>query len=655
MRPTSGALWSDSSRRAARLGVINSLRPRELTGGVAAVLLTTLTAAALVAVFLGDRVTGGTGTVGSLGVLPVIVAAWFLSRRLTLVITLIAILFRVVAWRLGNISGLTCLSQGVVVAGVAVAGSVASSSLTRAALARALASQAAHAQVILDNALDAVISIDENGVTLGWSTRAERLFGWTAAEVVGRPLVHFIVPPAYRQAHTDGLARYRATGEGTVLGSVVSLRAIDRDGREFPVELAISAGVPTDGPDSFIAFVRDISERRRAEEAIEDALAQARTASEAKTEYLSRMSHELRTPLTAIIGFAGLLEMEHPRPSQVPAIDTILKAGDHLLAMIDELLEISRIESGRESLSLEPVRLDDLVDECLGLVALTGDRRGVLVHGDLGDAGRHSVLADRQRLKQVLLNLLSNAIKYNRIDGMVRVTANRVDERMRITVRDTGRGIAPDLLPRLFQPFDRLGAERTEVPGTGLGLALCKRLVDAMAGRIGVDSVAGEGVAFWVELQHAEADEIATERELAGAAAPRSTVPSAERHTVLYVEDNLANVELVERVLEHRPHIRLLPVMQGGLALDLARQQRPDVILLDVHLPDIDGGEVLRRLKEDASTRDIPVIMISADATERQVSRLRDAGARAYLTKPIRVRDLLDTLDEALSRGHATA
>jgi PAS domain S-box-containing protein len=600
-------------------------------------------------------VTQGNGSIGSLGLLPVIVVAWFLSRRLTVLITLIALVFRVLAWRLGDVSGLTCLAQSIVLVAVALAGSVASTSLSRAAIAQAMAAQAAQAEAILENALDAVIVIDEHGLIRGWSLRAETLFGWTAAEVLGRALVDHIIPQTYRQAHLDGLARYRATGEGRFLGSVMTLHAVDRAGRLFPIELAISAASSADGPDTFIAFLRDISERRRAEEAIEEALAQARSASEAKTEYLSRMSHELRTPLTAIIGFAGLLEMENPRQSQVAAIDTILKAGDHLIAMIDELLEISRIESGREAMSLEPVCLGDLVAECVGLVTLSGDGRGVTVHDELGDSGRGCVMADRQRFKQVLLNLLSNAVKYNRAGGTVRVAARAAgDDIVRVSVSDTGKGVSPELVGRLFQPFDRLGAERTEVQGTGLGLALCKRLVEAMGGRIGVDTVAGEGATFWVELPRSEVpDELATERELAGAAASRTTGPSSRRHTVLYVEDNLANVELVERVLAHRPEVRLLPVMQGGLALDLAREQHPDVVLLDVHLPDLEGGEVLRRLKEEEATRDIPVIMLSADATERQVSRLRDAGAHAYLTKPIRVRELLETIDAALAQRHS--
>lgn len=637
-------------------GWTQGLHPRELSGGTAAVLVSALCVVALALVFLGDLSTNGSSTVGALGVLPVIVAAWFLSRRLTLAIALAALGFRVLAWRVGDVSGLTCLSQAIVVAAVAAAGRAASTTVAQAAVAQALAAQAVHAKVILDSALDAVITMDENGVTRGWSRGAELLFGWADDEVVGQLLVDLIVPLAYREAHNRGLAHFRATGEGPALGSVLAMSAVDRSGRHFPIEIAISAGARVDGRTTFIAFLRDISERRQAEETVANALAEAQAASEAKTEYLSRMSHELRTPLTAIIGFAGLLEMEHPRPEQVVGIETILKAGDHLLAMIDELLEISRIESGRETLSLEPVRLDDVIAECVDLVALTAESRGLSLHRDARDITSESVIADRQRLKQVVLNLLSNAIKYNRANGTVRVSAqSAAGNRLRLSVSDTGRGLSPDLVARLFQPFDRLGAERTEVQGTGLGLALCKRLVEAMAGSIGMETVAGEGSTFWVELPRAAPTEMVADGEPAAVSAAASNGAEAPARTVLYVEDNLANVELVERMFQHRPGIKLMPVMQGGLAIDLAREHHPDVVLLDLHLPDIDGDEVLRCLKDDPRTSRIPVIMLSADATERQGLRLREAGAAAYLTKPIRVRELLRVVDNALVTGSATA
>jgi len=608
-------------------------------------------------VFFGDHATRGGSSVGVLGSLPVLLAAWFLSRRWTVAVTVLALALRVLALALGDVTATAFLAEAIVLVVVALAVSIAASSVSQTALARALAQQAAHAQVILDSALDAVITIDADGVTLGWTTRAQEMFGWSAEDVVGHPIADFIIPPPLRNAHFRGLARYRSTGEGPVLGTVLSVGALDRDGREFPIELAISAAVPSVNGPTFIAFLRDISERRHAETVVAGALAEAEAASRAKSEYLSRVSHELRTPLTVIVGFAGLLEMENPRPDQEDSIAMVLKGGDQLLRMIDDLLEISRAESGREELALRPVPVDEVIAECVALVALSAAQRRVAIHRDLGSVSGECVMGDAQRLRQVVLNLLTNAIKYNREGGHVDISVRAVDgNRLRLSVRDGGPGIDAELLPRLFQPFDRLGAERTTVTGTGLGLALSKHLVEAMEGTIGVDTEAGEGASFWVELARASGEERvpADEDTAAPAAAPAiaSRVDQAPvtTKTALYVEDNLANLELVQRTLQHRPAVRLLPLMQGGLALDLAVQHRPDLILLDVHLPDINGDEVLRRLKGDDRTRHIPVIMLSADATPHQASRFRRAGAEAYLTKPIRVRELLGAIDDALAK-----
>jgi PAS domain S-box-containing protein len=633
------------------------LRPRQSEQGASGAILATICVVASVAVFFGDHTGGGGGTVGSLAALPVLLAAWFLSRRWTLGITAVALALRVLALALGDVTAVTFVAQAIVLVVVALAVSIASSSVSRTALAQALAAQAAQAQVILDSALDAVITIDDQGVTMGWSSRAQEMFGWSAADVVGRPVAEFIIPPALRDAHRKGLAHYRDTGKGPVLGTVLTIIALHRDGREFPIELAVSRAVPSAGGTTFIAFVRDISERRGAETALAAALAEAEAASRAKSEYLSRVSHELRTPLTVIVGFAGLLEMEDPRPDQEASIAMVLQGGDQLLRMIDDLLEISRVESGREEVTLTAVRVDEVIAESVALVALSASQRRVAVHHDLETSAGERIMGDAQRLRQVMLNLLTNAIKYNREGGHVDISVRSAGgDRLRLTVRDSGPGIAHDLLPRLFQPFDRLGAERTTVTGTGLGLALSKHLVETMDGTIGVVTEPGKGAAFWVELARAtEAEEGVADAKTKTAAPAVTVMPSraqrgaAVAKTALYVEDNLANLELVQRTLEHRPAVRLLPLMQGGLALDLAVQQCPDLILLDVHLPDINGDEVLRRLKSDDRTRNIPVIMLSADATPNQASRFRRAGAGAYLTKPIRVRELLSAIDDALA------
>jgi CheY-like chemotaxis protein len=353
--------------------------------------------------------------------------------------------------------------------------------------------------------------------------------------------------------------------------------------------------------------------------------------------------------LNAVLGFAQLLEIDSLTVAQRDSVDHILRGGRHLLGLIDEILDISRIEAGHLALSMEPVLLGEVIRETFELILpLAATWK---VHVDLGtseDDGRY-VLADRQRLKQVLLNFLSNAAKFNRSGGTVTI---RVDEalgdRLRVGVADTGPGIAPRLMERLFTPFDRLGAETRGVEGTGLGLALSKRLVEVMGGTIGVESVVGQGSTFWVELPRAECPV----RDVASLVIhPDKALPST-RGVVLYIEDNLPNLRLVERLLTHRPNVKLFSAMHASLGLELAREHRPSLILLDLQLPDIPGPEVLERLQRDPATREIPVVVISADATLGQIDRLRAAGAREFLTKPLDVQRFFKLLDDILSNAH---
>ena len=322
--------------------------------------------------------------------------------------------------------------------------------------------------------------------------------------------------------------------------------------------------------------IRDVTERRRAEAALRAAREAAEAASRAKSEFLSRMSHELRTPLNAILGFGQLMELEAANPAQAENADHILKAGRHLLALINEVLDITGIEAGRLHISAEAVRVAEVVDEVVGLIGPLTSARGVTLNVDRHRIADQYVRADRQRLKQVLLNLVANAVKYNRANGTaVLGFESGVDGQARIVVTDTGAGIAPQNVARLFTPFDRLGAEATGVEGTGLGLALSKRLTEAMGGTIGVQSTVDVGSTFWIELPHAESplSLLDASTELVGFEEPAAT---DRRHKVLYVEDNLSNLTLVQRILEPRGDINLIPAMQGRLALELARTQRPD-------------------------------------------------------------------------------
>ncbi|HEV8617340.1 MAG TPA: PAS domain S-box protein [Methylomirabilota bacterium] len=369
----------------------------------------------------------------------------------------------------------------------------------------------------------------------------------------------------------------------------------------------------------------------------------AERANRAKSEFLSRMSHELRTPLNGIIGFAQLLELDAVTADQRESAEHILKGGRHLLALINEILDIARIEAGKFSISLEPVLASDVVQSALDLVRPQAAAAGVTLP-ERPQWDTH-VMADRQRLQQVLLNLLSNAIKYNRAGGTVQVTCTPLEGRMRLAVSDNGPGIEPAMLERLFTPFDRLGADQAGIEGTGLGLTLSKRLVEAMNGELLVESRPGAGTTFTVALPAADAPGTVLERPDAAAGLPPSPAINA---TILYIEDNLANLRLLERIVSLRPGLTLLSTMQGRRGLELAQSHRPQAIVLDLHLPDMPGAEVLARLREDAGTRDIPVIILTADATSGQMARLLEQGARAYLTKPVDISEFLACLDDAL-------
>ncbi len=394
-------------------------------------------------------------------------------------------------------------------------------------------------------------------------------------------------------------------------------------------------------------------ERDRAEEATQSARV-AEQANRAKSEFLSRMSHELRTPLNAILGFGQLLEMEDLAPRHREHVEDILKGGRHLLTLIDEVLEISRIEAGRLAMSPEPVRIGEVVGDALDLVKPIAAQRNLRLNGNGAETCEQHVSADRQRLKQVLLNLLSNGIKYNHAGGAVTLSCEGpVNGRMRIKVNDTGPGIAPDKMERLFTAFERLGAEQSGIEGTGLGLALSKGLVEAMGGTLGVESTVGRGSTFWVEFARIDGPVERAEQTEVTLPARADLRAYQKVQIVLYIEDNLSNLKLIQRVLAHRPEVRLIPAMQGRLGLDLAREHRPALILLDLHLPDIAGDEVLRRLQDDPETRGIPVVVLSANATSGHIDRLLSAGARDYLTKPLDVKKFLAVLGEALREHEA--
>lgn len=413
--------------------------------------------------------------------------------------------------------------------------------------------------------------------------------------------------------------------------------------------------------ESIASMVGNHIERERDAEALRVARDAAEAASQAKSEFVSRITHELRTPLNAVIGFGQLLERDAPTASQREQAGQILRAGGHLLALIDDLLDVARLEHGQLRTSPEPVPATEVLREALELAQPMIDARGLALELDV-HAGMHRyVVADYQRLRQVLLNLLSNAIKYNRPHGRIIVAiSDPAPGRLRISVTDTGHGIAPRHLPRLFAPFERLGAGSGETEmGTGLGLTVSKGLIEAMGGTIDVDSVLGEGSTFRIDLPLADAP---APPPGDGAVAPRSPAGGLPPGTILCVEDNPANLKLMESIFADHPGIRLLTTMRGGPAIELAQRHRPDLILLDVHLPDIGGDEVARRLKAEAATASIPIIVLSAEGSRERRREFLAAGALDYILKPIdvgrflaRVGEVLGTTTAPPLRGRPTA
>jgi len=394
----------------------------------------------------------------------------------------------------------------------------------------------------------------------------------------------------------------------------------------------------------------DITARKKSEDEVKLARLEAERANLAKSEFLSRMSHDLRTPLNAILGFAQLLELEAHGPEHADSVRQILSGGRHLLDLINEVLDITRIESGHLSLSTEPVPLAELIAQTVGLVKPLAVQRQITIHIEPQLHAEEAVLADRQRLKQIVINLLSNAVKYNRSGGRVTIGFVRgsleARQPSRLTVTDTGAGIPAEKLKLLFHPFERLGAEQTSIEGTGLGLALSRALAQAMGGRLGVDSTIDQGSTFWLDLPAADvASTVGPDHAPAHASSKESV---ATRGLILYIEDNMANVRLIERIIARRPGVELMHAPQGSTALALLRERRPDVILLDLHLPDMSGEEVLRHIWSNVETRSIPTVVVTADATPGIARRLQAAGAMRCLTKPLEIAGVLRVLDDLL-------
>jgi PAS domain S-box-containing protein len=522
-----------------------------------------------------------------------------------------------------------------------------------------LRDQQFYTRSLIEANIDAIMTTDPSGIITDVNKEMEALTGCTRDELIGAPFNNYFTDPERADAAIKLMLREKKVTD-------YELTARARDGKETEVSLNATTFYDRDRTlKGVFAAARNITERKRTEQALQEknvelvsAKATAEKANLAKSDFLSSMSHELRSPLNAILGFAQLMDSASPLPTaaQKESIDQILQAGWHLLKLINEILDLAVIESGKVSLSPESVSLAEVMSECQTMMEPQAQQRGIIMTFPRFE---HPVFvrADRTRLKQIVINLLSNAIKYNKEHGKVIVDcATSVPERIRIRVADTGAGLPPEKLAQLFQPFNRLGQQAGSVAGTGIGLVVTRRLAELMDGVIGVESTVGDGSVFWCELLACdEPHPIGHSAE--DAPFDGSPVPSGSRiHTLLYVEDNPANMKLVEQLIERRPDIQLLTAVNGTLGVELARATQPTVILMDINLPGISGIEALILLRADPATAHIPVVALSANAMHRDIEKGLEMGFFRYLTKPIIVREFMATLNLALEfaeRGQA--
>lgn len=539
---------------------------------------------------------------------------------------------------------------------------------------KALHSSEARFRIMFERSPDALALFDSaTGCCVDCNEEALRLWKATREEVIGRHPWD-LAPPRQSDGRSSQESALAMLTEVNHAGAARFEWLLCRcDCTEFPAEISMTAMEFADRP-MLLAVVRDLTRRKETEAEIarvqaslerrvEERTAELEQANEilrqqhmeveranrAKSEFLSRMSHELRTPMNSILGFGQVLARK-AADDQRKHVQHILDAGRHLLELINEVLDISRIEADQLRLSSEPVALANVVQEAVNLVQHLAIEREVTISDHLQAEGVF-VMADRQRLTQVLVNLLSNGVKYNRRGGNVTIHCLPVGERVQIAVSDTGRGIPAEKLDRLFNPFDRLGAEDSDVEGTGLGLALSKRLVEHMGGALRVSSKEGVGTDFWIELPLAEDPRAGLQARREGATGRPSTLAGGQRFPVLYIEDNVANVNLVETLFADFSGIDLLVETRGEAGLARAVEVLPRLILLDMHLPDQSGDQVLLRLKGDPRTARIPVVVVSADATASHIKAVLAAGASHYLTKPLDVDRFLAVVEATLHPG----
>jgi PAS domain S-box-containing protein len=519
--------------------------------------------------------------------------------------------------------------------------SVAIADERRTEALRLVAQSDARAHMILDTAHDAFIGMDADSHIVQWNAQAEQTFGWTREEALGRNLAYTIIPPQYREAHLNGMKRFLETGEAPVVNRRLELRGVHRDGHEFPLEITITSPMKRDEEYFFGAFLRDISDRIERDEALRRAKEAAEAATKAKSEFLANMSHELRTPLNGVIGYSQLMQRDRGLTAQQhEAIDAIARCGTHLLDLINDVLDLSKIEAGRVDIEQSATDLPQLITDLRYVIAETAARKGLHLNTTLDPDLPSRVVLDGRHVRQILLNLLGNAIKFTQ-HGEVSLTIAAEGDGMLFTVTDTGPGMSGDELAKIFDAFTQT-ASGAAAGGTGLGLTISRHLLEIMGADLHVESVVGKGSRFFFTLPLVPAgdaadDEVDRYPSLFARLAPGQEV------TALVADDNTVSRRILASLLESAG-LQVITATGGIEAISLAKQHRPNVIFIDVKMPDLDGFSATRRLGADESTRKIPVIAVTASALGDTRKAAKDAGCVAYLPKPVRAEALFAAL-----------